>query len=320
MAKRGHPLLLGSSLATPRTWIADVRRSTSQQLVIDGVRPAGKLGDGDRGALIFPDLEIEGTETQLKMRGNGFDPDVVRASLLLFDRLDYPMNSIMGVGPEQPEGLEQWDGLQNTWVALSGAVGASIFETTLLAAFESLDGREAGKWSVSRAASGLALPATAFRGKDGFRIKLENLLLIPDRQVPYEDVLKFREDHHPELLALRHHLDEMALEVARDGFGGLAETVALEKFMKSLDDYHAAMRPKNFLKRITSLEVSFSVNEAIKAGFGTIALAANSPSATLAEYLATFGGVIAVDKALSLKRNCPVPFAYEYLFRAGKEL
>ena len=291
-------------------------------LRIVNVEPGPKLLDGERGAVIAPHLSIKGSGTHVEIGGGAYyDPDLIRATLLLFDRLDSPRDGLIGFeGAECPQGLENWSGFARTFVALEGTLSVDYQSLALRGAFESLDKREPGRWSVSRSAQQAGLPPSAFGGLSGFKIKLENLLPVPDREVPYDDVLRFREDHKPELLALRHHIEELALEVSRGGYSGLAETVALERFMKSLDDYHAAMRPKNFLKRLTSLEISFSLNEAVKAGLGALAVAAHSPSATLTDFLAAAGGVVAIDKALSLKRECPVPCAYEYLFKAGREL
>lgn len=311
---------LERGLPNPETRKFSTARPVEMRIV--KVEPGPNLQIGERGAIIAPILSIEGSGTNVQISGGAYyDPDLIRATLLLFDRMDSPRDNLIGMpGSECPQGLESWPGFGRTFVALEGTMSVDYQSLALQGALEILDNREPGRWSLSRSAQQAGLPAAIFGAANGFKLKLENLLPIPSREVPYEDVLRFRQEHVDELMALRHHIEELVLEVSREGFGGLGETIALEKFMKSLDDYHVAIRPKNFLKRLTSLDISISLNEAVRAGLGALTAAAVSPSAALASFLSAAGGIIAVDKALSLKRDCPVPYAYEYLFKAGREL
>lgn len=318
MAKRGRSFGFGSSLSSTGPWHASFNTKPRAKLVIDGVQLSEGLKAGERGALVFPNVDVSGNETTFKMNGGtDFDPDAMRATILLFDRLDYPRNMLIGIGPEAPSGLEHWSGIQRSTVRLSGTLGSGIFQTVLLAAFDAHNNREEGRWSVARAATAVSLPPAAFGGRTGFKIKLENCLPIPDRSVPYDDVLSYRERRKDELFALRHHLEELTHSISDGDFGGLPEAIAFEKFLASLDDHAKVAREENFIKRLTSLEIKFNWDKLI----GNIPTSLFI-SAAVSKWgvLLALGSAISIESTLGLRRKSGSPHPFEYLFRAGSEM
>lgn len=287
------------------------------------------LADRERGAVILPSGKISGVGNELIAEGVDFDEDAVRGALLFFERLDYPSNSMIQVGPSSPAGLESWEGLQRTRIPVSGAFDISIYKGMFLKAYLALEAREPGRWVISRGSQSIGFPDGALQPQAAFIMKLVNALPLPDRSVPYDDVLSFKQRRQPELRALRHHLEGLALEVGASGWGGLAETVVWERFQKSLDDHISTMREVNFAKRLMNLEVKFNWTELFtnKAVYASLAATAAQVNAGIPLHLASWTALTALAPCISFGstyglrgKMAPSPQPFEYIFRAGREL
>lgn len=298
----------------------------SEEMQINSViLPDPLLASRERGALILPDInEITLPEGGFQLNGpSDFDVDALSAALLLFDRLDYPSNNAIKVGPDQPPGLDGWPGWQRSRVQVSGKIASGIFSQSLIASFDALNEREEGRWALARGAAQQSFPPNLM-GKDlAFSVKLQNALPIPDRSMPYDDVLSFKEPRRAELQALRHHIEELGLEVALNGHSKIAETITFEKFDQALADYAKVSREGNFLKRLCSLDVKFKWDEAIfrSLGLAGAGLSMAIPATTTVWHaLAAAVPMIGIESALGLKGKRGRGGPFEYIFKAGREL
>lgn len=299
---------------------SQIRPAQNPGLSVTGIELAPTLKANERGAILMPDVKISGSGTTVSIGESLFNPDVTRASLLLFDRLDSPANTFMQLGPEIPPGLEDWTGYQRSRIGIEGTLTKEIFELTLLTAFEELNSRESGFWSVARAANSMGLPPKVFGGPTAFKIKLENALPIPDRSVSYDEVLSYKERRKSELVSLRHHLEGLVLDVAPHGFGGFAESLTFEKFSKALDDYVSTMKEENFLKRLTSLDISFNWSEAIVKGIATIPIGQIFPNLGSSAFFLAAASSFSIESTLGLRKKSATPSPFDYVFRAKNEM
>jgi hypothetical protein len=289
------------------------------------VTPGAPLNSFERGAIITPPNSVhKNDDGTVKVENPPFDPDLTRAALLFFDRLDHPRHSFIQIGEECPLGLEDWKGMQRSHLQLSGGLTQNFMPNlmTLVVGevFEELNKREQGMWAVARGDTQRLLPDNKLSPLSAFKIRIENALPIPARQVSYDEVLSFKTRRRDELMALRHYIDGLALEVSQSGFSEYHQTVAFEKFDKALGDYYKAARPENFLKRLTSLDISYSLSDAIKG-----ALAGASSAATVAlpslEHAAISAAVgLSVGVGFKNKVDRTVPSPFDYVFLAGKEM
>lgn len=306
-----------------RPYIRHSQSATGKSYEIGKPDLPGPLKSGQRGALIYPRKLLEEAQSTINPKGSiEFDPDSMRAALLLFDRLDYPGNSMIQFGPEAPLGLENWAGLQHTQVPIDGMTHGDIFKDTLLTAFNALNEREPGQWVLAREAASTGFPPEALGGQSAFILKLMNALPIPSKEVPYDDVLLFRERRAPELRALRHHIESLAVEIGKTGYGGLAETVAFEQFEASLLDHCKTISEANFPKIPINLEVKFNyTNAGIAAIAARAGIITGLNALTAAGFLQGLASFISIESTLGLKRksnNSPTPF--EYIINAHKYL
>src|SRR5436305_3766783 len=115
--------------------------------VVPFQRPV-KVYSSVRGLVISVPLVISGRSLHLKI--NQLDPQELRFSLLFWDKLDYPMNNgiMLAAGPDA-QFLEQAGILTRTMVPMAPGDMAEGFRQCHLRAFEALDRKEPGCWSIA---------------------------------------------------------------------------------------------------------------------------------------------------------------------------
>ncbi|WP_397605398.1 DUF6236 family protein [Sphingorhabdus sp.] len=294
-------------------------RPASNGLIVGPVELGKPLASAERGAVMIPAGGLSASGGGVNVGSTEFDPDVVRAALLFFDRIDYPSNSMIQIGHECPEGLENWSGFQRSRVNLSGPLIPEVTSESVGEVFTSLEQREQGRWAVARGPTQSVLPVERLSPLAGFQIRLENALPVPDRSVSYDEVLSFKSRHSSELLALRGYLDELAVEVSNGGFSSFAQTVSFEKFDRALVDYAEVSRQANFLKRLFSVDISFSVSDAMKS---ILAGAAATTAGMTGLQSLGFAAAMGLSASVGLKRRSDSDKVspFDYVFRAETEM
>lgn len=296
--------------------------SVSLPAVATEVELGGRLGANERGAVIPFAGQIEDVGGKMRMSaGDPFDPDLLRSALLLFDRLDHPENAFVQLGPSIPPGLEDWPGYQRSHVHFSGSqLNKKFIESLALETLKALNVQEDGCWSIVRNEQSIALPPEAFGDRMGFMFRLQNALPMPDRSVSLDEVFNYKVRRSAELYALRHHIEALAIQVSKEGFGGLAETIAFEQFLAALEDHRRAISETNFLKRLTSADIKINWSNVVISAFSALPLLPHSPTAAAASFFAGNAASLLIESTLNLKTEGQIPRPFEYIFRAGKEL
>lgn len=280
------------------------------------------LVGSQRGAILHVDGHFGGgSAIELVAEIRGFDTDIIRASLLLFDKLDFPTSSgfcFNGI----PEDLLHFDMAQSTRTIIGGVSNLRIVQEPIVQAFDKLNSRDQGRWALTRSINGLQFPNSAFAPEKAVALTLYDALPVPTAEVPYEDVLNFKQRRSAELDALRLFLDELGLQ-ASQGIGGLAETVAYQKFDVALADYNKAIGEQNFAKRLRNVTTNFQMGDAIVgAGIGAIKNLTSELTATSAIAGGAWGVASSLAMAITrgLRSNNMAGKPFEYIFHANKEL
>jgi hypothetical protein len=273
----------------------------------------------ERGGIVMPDVTITSMQSGLSLSGGSFDPELVRNALLLLDRLVQPDNNGISIGNLR----EECGGLEFAQVSLAkfqGRITADVLRTTAQETYRRLDEREGGRWSIVRNVHENVFPTELLNEATALKFTLENALPFPDRDVPLEDVLAFKQHRQAELMALRVYLDGLVLEAERNGFGGLSKTHALERLLAALNDYNKAAREQNFLKRLTDVEIKFSWNRAMAAAPASLLM---SHAFTLEPLAALGTGLVSslsFESSLGPRSRGANASPVEYLFRAKGEI
>lgn len=87
------------------------------------------------------------------------------------------------------------------------------FQYHFLKAFRELDAKEKGVWSIATGDQAISLDDDEFDEGRGILFRLHHAIPVPAKDVPLDDVLKFKEKRRDELLALRYHLDAAYLRI-----------------------------------------------------------------------------------------------------------
>jgi len=158
---------------------------------------------------------------ELSVRSLGYCQDTLRAVMLLFDEVDAPQNNIMKIAT-LPDDFLSLGMAQSTRILMSGSVSLEIWRQTVLQSFFALNERDGGRWVLTSSVQSLGFPDEALNPNHAVALELLNALPMPHNEVPYDEVLSFKQRRKSELVALRTFLEELGLQAAQEGVDGLA--------------------------------------------------------------------------------------------------
>lgn len=272
---------------------------------------------GEKGVVLWAGLQVD--PSGRTMSGLPLNPQELRSSLLLWDRLDWPANDFLSApsGPDEEfliaEGI-----LRRSRFATSGR---RVVEQVVLAnsvALERAEMQEPGRWSMSRGPQTSSL-ITDPHGKDrGLLIKLYECLPLPSRDVPLADILEFKEKRRDELQALRQHLERVYQSILAAPDRARAEENELAALDQALAAHIKTIQEAPFKKVLGSLEASLDVpalaNSLVS---GVTAFMAGLP---LSSALLAGAGSLGVSLGLGRPNAGRSGSPFEYVTSAHKEL
>lgn len=262
----------------------------------------------ERGLVISCPIEFDGTCFHIKQQR--LNSQALRASLLFWDKLDFPHNRIMSIGLD-PDGqfLYSQGILRRTEVSVppAGDVGA-VHVQAHINAYQQLDRSEPGVWSLAVDENSVSFPNESIQQGRGVLVRLYNSIPVPAKDVPIQNVLEFRHKHRDELLALRHHLERLYQKILESADGELALNTEISALEQAIADH---------IKRSKEIKlpfVSMSLDASLNIPAGVVArTAAQTMSFDLLETLVTgLAAAISFGPGASLKgrRTDATPFQY----------
>ena len=211
-----------------------------------------------KGIVISPPFKVlpEGGVTC----GGSPDAQDIRKYLLYWDEIDYPSNNNIFIElSDDLAFLQNCNVLKRTHAVLNDAhIDPFVFITAQEQAFKENEAAEKGKWSLAQ------LSDTQFYTNTipeiGIEFELRKCLSVPEKDVPLNDILEFKQKRESELIALRIYLDELyqSIIIARDI--PRAKNAALNKLELALKDIDKSIDDFSIRKAITSLRGTIAVN------------------------------------------------------------
>lgn len=237
----------------------------------------------------------------------------VRGALLFADRFDVAESNLLGMEWPSKEILHGSELYQATMIRYGRA---DISHTRFVAAdaFNALDAREPGQWTMARGAQSLGIPEHMLSRGQGFALVLDNALPVFDRSVPFAEILEFKVRRQAELIALRKYMQELVDEMIANGANDLETNPAFERFDQSLSDHMKVMQESNFSKVLTSFRASISWDLVVPA-VSEIVL-----TKTVAGSGAVGAAALLAIKAVHGLRDRKSASPFEYLTIANQEL
>jgi hypothetical protein len=165
-----------------------------------------------QGLVISVPMRI--TEQALAATG-AIDPQELRFALLFWDKLAWPNNNLLAIADSpETEFLAQAGVLSRPMIRVtaSGHMGQLVAQAHL-GAFMLLDREQPGMWALAQGERSFFCDTGIASQDRGILVELYRAIPIPDKDVPLQDILEFREARRPELLRLRNALDELYTKV-----------------------------------------------------------------------------------------------------------
>jgi hypothetical protein len=265
--------------------------------------------------VISPPISINGRS--LRIESSALDPQELRFSLLFWDVLDFPTNNVIYMELDRnAQFLREAGILQRT--ACNGPSGdvAQSMRQAHVAAFHQLDAAEPGAWSLAVGSRSISFSDSELTEGRGVLVKLHRAIPVPDKDVPLEDILRFKRRRNSELLSLRHHLDTIYQHVSNAEDGRFALRSELDALDKAVADFIKSSRGARITWRLADLQAnlnlvagSVAAITAFKAGLGMVDVA-----------LAFGGAGIAVEQAAALVRKSTSATPFKYISAYHREL
>lgn len=245
----------------------------------------------------------------------GIDPGLIKTALLLVDKIDVPVNGNLVLSQSDIAGLAEAGFGTSSKVNFSSGHLYDIMTQYAWLAYQELDKREPGKWSIWQEPEQHIIPPNELSPGLAFQLSLNSGLVVPHPEVPFEDVIGFRERHTDELIALRHHLMALTIKISNEA-DPRAVTMEVEQFDNSLADYLKKSRESNMRKAIASLTAEMDWSAAVRSSLsgGAAGLFSASQGFSLtATAAAVTGGLLAglsIKSSAGLKRTDISPLRY----------
>ena len=134
-----------------------------------------------------------------------------------------------------------------------------------------MDEREPGVWSLATGERSIVFADRDLETGRGALVRLHKAIPVPDKDVPLQDVLEFRERRRSELLALRYHLEQIYQRVLSAGDGELAINTELGILDRAIADHIKASKEARFKFCGVSFNASLNLIDGVKVAATTYA-------------------------------------------------
>lgn len=278
-----------------------------------------KLG---RGLVVSSPVEIR--NGSLLAKSGQLDPAELRFALLFWDRIAWPRSRVISFpGNAESEFLEQSSVLIRPAVPpeRSGPL-PTVFANSHIAAFLELDAKEPGCWSLSEGDRSFSYEQASnlLVANRGVSVELYRSIPIPSADVPLQDILEFRGRRQPELIALRHEINEYARLIVNSNDQDAVLQAQRERIDQSCADVIRVTTERRLPFTISDFKFTTEI-EVGKLALGAVAGLIAAPTIGLPLVGAAVGGLalaavsglkISADFGLNRAASKANPFRYVY--------
>mgnify|MGYP003665469113 CR=1 FL=1 len=195
-----------------------------------------------------------------RMRSHIIDPALIRNWVMFWDEFICPQNNLMDAGlPPELEYLQQQKILTRNRVQFSGHIFSGEFGKLFLAAqeltYRQKSAEEPGKWSLAQT-EGIIKCQGNIKGTEACLVfDLVNSIQLPDRVVPIDEILEFKEKRRDELSAFHSYLEEVYLRISASKNIPRSKTHELTKLERAIAEYNKTVQEKFQNRLLSSLRI-----------------------------------------------------------------
>ena len=275
----------------------------------------------EKGIVISPPINC--SDKGLHIKSSALNDSELRFSLLYWDKLVWPCSNAIHIASNEDAKFLESEGILTRPNYNFNGLLENIIATTQIKAFRDLETNEPGQWTMALGENSLQINMADFQEDEGALIELHRAIPIPTHDVPLNDILEFKERRKPELLAFRHHMDQLLAEI----HNSTDKQAILEKKIEEIDTACTGLlkvsREWQCPVYVSNLKASFSINSR-KLSHGAIgAWLLGGPLGLSTATAATVGSVLS---AIEIKgdfgfRSIRRPQSpYRYTFKTHEEL
>ncbi len=207
-----------------------------------------------RGLILSPPFKP--IENGIHVENSNFNSLELRKYLLFWDMIDYPKNSAIDMGlSTDMQFLLDSGVLKRTFYHFPGGlVDAKVFIQAQENAFQINEHKEAGQWSLAQLSEKQFY--TSNIQKPSIEFELFNSLPIPDKNVPLDKILEFKQKRYDELIAFRTYMDELYLNIINSQDIPRSKIHTIDKISQSLKEIDTLLKESKISRVLNHLRGS----------------------------------------------------------------
>jgi len=262
-----------------------------------------------RGIVISPPIDI--SDDGAFSLAADIDEQQLRGWLLFWDKLDLPkVRAGLNVETDVEQYLKNAGILESTmlWIEEPPKINGDLLAWPMLKAYEMKNRTQRGLWSLAMGPGALNITDSLYAKGQGIQVKLLRAVPVPDKEVPYEDVLEFKSKRRDQLAALWATVDDIAADFQDDPKRPLAEAAAVRRFAREAAFAVEVFNEAGLSYRMASLTAKYTTVGLVAAA-SSIAFGASLPEIVGNGLLAAGGAAVSDTMGL---HGLPdkTPFAY----------
>lgn len=274
----------------------------------------------ERGILISPPITIEGTEIHL--HSTVIDPVELRSWLLFWDRLVWPSNRIVHIEtPRDYEFLIDCGVLSRpSYQSFSSGNGADLLIESYVEILKEKSLNDAQVWAIAQGERTLQLIGKTIPDSRDILVNLHKAVPVPGSNVPFAEILEFKERRLPELYRFQHEIATLYEDIVNSADKPLALALRVERIESACEDLIKVNKEWKFESILSSFDFSITPMSWVGAITGFVGGQTYNLDTVSSLLAGTLGAAIAFTPSLGkrLIDNKNNPYRYAYL--AHKEL
>lgn len=192
----------------------------------------------EKGIIAAP-ARVSGNGAQFRSEG-GLTPEELRYFLLYWDKVVIPTTNLIHLAVPQENELLSTGVVTRPRVTFSGAFNGELMaRAQLLAqttvARDLIENDRSVDWALHQIGSEIIVPDKESIEKQLIRVDLVNSLPVPTGDIPFPDILEFKERRKDELIELHDAMDGLYLEILSSPDPSLKTKQAISHFRKSIE-------------------------------------------------------------------------------------
>ncbi|MFG1300518.1 DUF6236 family protein [Xanthobacter sp. V3C-3] len=263
-----------------------------------------------RGLVISCPIKAEAGGRSLKIDTN-LDPQDLRFSLLFWDKLDWPESSLLSFGLSQDaQYLIDIGVLQRS--KMPTPTGAFLMEPAFVdghrRVYRALDRSEPGVWSLGKGVNSIDFDYGDLERDRGISVRLHNVIPVPVKDVPLNEVIEFKEKYRDELLSIRSYLDTIYANIRSSDFSNQMIEREIHLLDLSISKYIKASRASGLAFLSSSFDANLNLPAFVSSSIAAYSLGLSASGALLTGAAAAFS--IGPTSSLKRRTESASPFRY----------